>query len=183
MAVLRSLGPAKFYPGSFTGTGGGPLSSGPAPDVADPTGTGGSDTPMPGLAPTPTDTGVGRPTSTIAESTESPGERSVLGTGGMPPGASSAPGGITSTPRAPSVPTPMAGAASPAMDSSAGVIPFTPMTGPDPVSTITAQSPTLYGSQGGLTGGGLGIPQDPTSRANNNSIEGLIQLLQQQLGR
>lgn len=113
--------------------------------------------------------------STKAQSVEGPRERADLA--------------VTSTPRMPSTPTPQAGAASPAMDASSGVIPFTPLAssdamtqvtpqGPAPVSGVGLRSPALFGSLGGLTGGGLGIPQDPTTRANNTSIEGLLQLLQ-----
>lgn len=131
-----------------------------------------------------------------------PGIHDFPGASGLtiePPGASAQQKGqssesprervMTSAPRMPSEPTPQAGAAGPALDASSGVIPFAPMAGsgpeaqvqpqgPAPVSGVSLRGSSLFGSSGGLTGGGLGIPQDPTTRANNGSIDGLIQLIQ-----
>lgn len=57
-----------------------------------------------------------------------------------------------------------------------GVLPFKPMNqnvGPN----VTPKMTNLFGSLGGLKGGGLGLPLDPTSNQTSDPIEGLIQLL------
>lgn len=57
-----------------------------------------------------------------------------------------------------------------------GVLPFKPMdqnVGPN----VTPKMTNLFGSLGGLKGGGLGLPLDPTSNQISDPIDGLIQLL------
>jgi hypothetical protein len=80
-------------------------------------------------------------------------------------------------PQRPEEPTPMAGSTQ--MGSSEGVLPFQPMGGPSP-STLAKPQSSLFGSMGGLQGGGLGVPLDPTPNAASDPITNLIQML---LGR
>lgn len=97
------------------------------------------------------------------------------------PGDTPAPAPVTSTPRKPSTPTPMAGSVS--TPSSQGVIPFQPIGTPSVGAQATPQLRSLFGSQGGLTGGGLGVPLSPMNLTESGSIDSLIQMLQQRLGR
>lgn len=76
------------------------------------------------------------------------------------------PGG-QATPGRPMSPTPMAGS----------VMPFQPMGSPSPASLTRPRSGNLYGSMGGLQGGGLGLPLDPTSNQKSDPISTLLQLL------
>lgn len=85
-------------------------------------------------------------------------------------------GAISSTPRRPMEPTPMAGSTD-----LMGSVPFQPMGSPD-VGTMVNSKAGLFGGLGGLKGGGLGVPLDPTSNTPNDPISGLIQLLQGQIG-
>lgn len=84
------------------------------------------------------------------------------------------------TPARPTVPTPMAGSS---FQPPQGVQPFAPMAGPGAASLVKPASRGLYGGMGGLTGGGLGMPSDPTSNAASNPIDTLIQLLTLKRGR
>lgn len=77
----------------------------------------------------------------------------------------------TAVPRRPMEPTPMAGSASPA---SGGLQPFQPMGSPSVGSMATPRLRGLFGSSGGLQGGGLGVPLDPTSNDASPDISSLI---------
>lgn len=104
------------------------------------------------------------------------------------------PGAAQATPPRPMSPTPMAGSSFDASQSggpqgaalgaaggsSSGVLPFSPLGSPDVASLTAPKLRSVYGSQGGLTGGGLGVPLDPTSNTPNDPINGLIQLLMKQ---
>jgi hypothetical protein len=83
------------------------------------------------------------------------------------------PGGGQATPGRPMEPSPMAGGVSP------GPMPFKPMGAPSPVSLTKAPRGNLYGSMGGLQGGGLGLPLDPVSDQKSDPISSLIQMLTQ----
>jgi hypothetical protein len=83
-------------------------------------------------------------------------------------------GAAQATPTMPKVPTPMAGKVSPA---SSGVLPFTPMGGGGPSVMLRSPGRQLFGSLGGLKGGGLGIPMDPTNDAASDPISTLIKML------
>lgn len=85
--------------------------------------------------------------------------------------------GITATPRRPTEPTSMAGSTSPA-----GIIPFNPMGSPDIGGMAKPMLRGLYGSAGGLKGGGLGTPLDPISNDQSDPISDLIKLLSQHQG-
>jgi hypothetical protein len=82
-------------------------------------------------------------------------------------------GGGGVAPRRPSEPDPMAGSSFQSGMGGPGVLPFQPMPGPQ---GGMAQG-GLFGSMGGLKGGGLGVPLDPTSNAASDPIDTLIQLL------
>ena len=79
--------------------------------------------------------------------------------------------------RRPSEPTPMAGDSFQAP--SGGVTPFSPMRTPSLGSLATPSQGGLYGSLGGLQGGGLGVPLDATPDAASDPITMLIKLLSQ----
>ncbi len=79
------------------------------------------------------------------------------------------------TPARPRQPQPAQGAISPAP--MGGVIPFEPMAGPDLASMASPVGGGLYGSLGGLKGGGLGVPLDPINDAQEDPLSGLIQML------
>lgn len=109
------------------------------------------------------------------------------------PGGTPAPGGITPgrgsetprdrldaggnnpvAPRKPMEPSPMAQMGSTmSTQPSPGVIPFQPLPGPQSMGGRS----NLFGSMGGLKGGGLGIPLDPVSDVASDPISTLIQLL------
>ena len=82
-------------------------------------------------------------------------------------------GGSNVAPRQPAEPTPMAGATmqapSPQM--------FEPMGRESNVRLTSSMGGGLYGKSGGLQGGGLGVPFDPTSNAQSDPISTLLQLL------
>ena len=113
----------------------------------------------------------GAETNTKSQSIETPRQRT-------PPSAPLPQGGPTaSAPQRPMVPTPQAGQASLIGQ---GVIPFQPLEGPSPMASLRPQLRSPYGTSG-LTGGGLGLPQDPNATDPNGSISGLIaQLLKGQ---
>lgn len=94
-------------------------------------------------------------------------------------------GPITSTPRQPSAPSPAANstfqAGPPDVGAMQGLQPFAPMQGPDAVSQASPKLRSLYGSQGGLQGGGLGVPGS-ASPATNDPISLLLQQLLGQSG-
>lgn len=141
-------------------------------------------------------TDVGQPGT--GGSAESPRERQQLqgvmhgGVGNLPeqpqqhdqPPASPE-GPITSTPRQPSTPAPASGqtfqAGPPDVGTMQGLQPFEPMQGPDAVGMASPKLRSLYGSQGGLQGGGLGIPGS-ASPATNDPISLLLQQLLGQSG-
>lgn len=90
-------------------------------------------------------------------------------------------GGVASPPR-PGVPTPQAGAVSQVGGSTegpstAGLVPFQPLGGPSPSLLARPARRSLYGAAGGLQGGGLGVPLDPTSNQESDPISSLIQSL------
>lgn len=104
------------------------------------------------------------------QGSESPRERDAFGTGV----------GGNATPRRPMAPTPMAGTASlqpfqPMSDAPAGM-----MAGAGMGAGSVLRRPgggSLFGSMGGLKGGGLGMPLDPTNAAQNQDVSGLLQML------
>lgn len=130
-------------------------------------------------------------------SAETPRERQQLpgvmqgGVGSLPEPpqqhqqAPSPEGPITSTPRQPSAPTPAGGqtfqAGPPDVGTMQGLQPFAPMQGPDAISQASPKLRSLYGSQGGLQGGGLGVP-GAASAATNDPIALLLQQLLGQSG-
>jgi len=80
--------------------------------------------------------------------------------------------------RRPSTPTPMAGSVSDGPTGApSGVVPFNPLPGP---GNNTLAGGGLFGRSGGLQGGGLGVPLDPTS---NNASPSITDLLKMLLGR
>lgn len=85
--------------------------------------------------------------------------------------------GASATLRRPSAPSPMAGstfqAGTPAPQ---GVMPFQPMDGAD-ASMLAHPAGSLFGKAGGLQGGGLGLPLDPTSNQASDPIQLLMKLL------
>lgn len=95
-----------------------------------------------------------------AQSGEGPRERELMGT---------KTGGISAAPRRPMSPTPMAGSTMQA----GGVKPFNPMPGVSPTA-MTSTRRSAYGGLGGLTGGGFGLPLDPTSNQASDPITTLI---------
>lgn len=80
-------------------------------------------------------------------------------------------GNTPAAPRKPMSPDPMAAAGGSTFQ--AGVLPFKPLPGP----MGSSPSGSLFGSMGGLKGGGLGIPLDPVSDVASDPIDTLIQLL------
>lgn len=85
-------------------------------------------------------------------------------------------GGPSFAPRKPSVPTPQAGIVQP----QPGPIPFNPMDGGGMGPENLAKPLRLrgfHGSQGGLTGGGFGLPFDPISNQDSDPISSLIEQL------
>lgn len=102
-------------------------------------------------------------------------------TGGVGGGAVG--GGYTSAPKKPSVPTPMAGSVSNVGGGVTGPVPFSPLPSPSIGVMATPKAAGLYGGLGGLRGGGLGVPLDPTSNAESDPISSLIMALRDRLGR
>lgn len=98
--------------------------------------------------------------------------------GGGVPGISNP--NVTSTPRTPRQPTPMSGSVSGVPNPSSGVIPFQPMAG-GPIGSAGASKSSLFGSVGGLKGGGLGVPSiggfNPQQGGEDNGQGGLIDSL------
>jgi hypothetical protein len=85
------------------------------------------------------------------------------------------------TPPRPRTPSPQAGQsqvqAPPPAAPSGGLMPFSPLPSPSVGSMATPRLRGLYGSQGGLTGGGLGVPLDPQSNQASDPIETLLSTL------
>jgi hypothetical protein len=84
------------------------------------------------------------------------------------------------TPRRPGVPTPMAGSSftAPSGGGGTGLLPFAPMGGPDPSQMLgSGGGGGMFGSSGGLRGGGLGVPQTGAGPAGNQDISELLQQL------
>jgi hypothetical protein len=83
--------------------------------------------------------------------------------------------GSQAAPARPGTPTPMAGSTfQPEVPQGPGVIPFEPLPSTD-IMGVSRRG--LFGSRGGLQGGGIGLPLDPTSNQASDPISGLIQLL------
>jgi hypothetical protein len=112
---------------------------------------------------------------------ETPRER-VPGPHGGPP-----PLGPQATPPSPTEPVPMSGQPGGGMTPPPPPMePFDPMAS-DPGAFISPAGAgparrSLFGSMGGLKGGGLGVPLDPVSNETSNPIQGLIQALMQKRG-
>jgi hypothetical protein len=98
---------------------------------------------------------------------ESPRERGA--TMGAPPMGGNTGGQPTSMP--PMAPSPVAGQ---------GLVPSAPLPGPNPqaLTSTLRGSGGMFGSQGGLQGGGFGLPFDPTSNQESDPISSLLKLLQ-----
>lgn len=83
--------------------------------------------------------------------------------------------GVGSVPPSPMEPTVRAG--------QPGIPTFSPM---PPVPGVSLAKPrgmgSLFGSAGGLQGGGLGLPFDPVSNQKSLPIDGLIQMLKKGTG-
>lgn len=118
------------------------------------------------------------------------GGESIPSRGGETPRES--PQGVPTTPSAPkpgelhtgtSATPPMPTAPTPAPNGST----FNPISGGNSVgpllSPMSSQRRGLYGALGGLKGGGLGVPLDPTSNQASDPISGLISMLESQLGK
>ena len=91
-------------------------------------------------------------------------------------------GGDTSggaAPPRPHSPAPQAGSgALPPSGQGGGLGPFSPMPSAPGVSLAKPRGMgSLYGSAGGLQGGGLGLPFDPVSNQKSPDIGGLLELL------
>jgi hypothetical protein len=124
-------------------------------------------TPPPaGMTPAPPQTGEPPDVSQEGRSETTPRENQP------PQGAAP----VTSTPKKPAEPSPMAGSSfqPPPIQ---GVQPFAPLPSQPGVSLAKSRSQALYGSSGGLQGGGLGVPFDPVSDAQSDPISGLLQML------
>lgn len=107
---------------------------------------------------------------------ESPRERPQPGLGGGGPHGGPPQLGAVPTPPGPTEPVPMGGLMPPPME------PFAPMPSQDPGSLINPagagpQRRSLFGSMGGLKGGGLGVPLDPVSNQESDPITMLLQKL------
>lgn len=83
-------------------------------------------------------------------------------------------GGAEAAPSRPRTPTPMAGSTFTPPPPTGGVIPFAPM---GDTSGVSLAKGRLFGRQGGLTGGGLGVPLDPVADEAQDPISTLIKLL------
>lgn len=115
-----------------------------------------------------------------AQSGETPRERGNTTLRQLGQGIGASGPNAEASPARPRTPTPMAGSSISATSgggSSEGVQPFSPMGSPDVGSMATPRSRGLYGSQGGLQGGGLGVPLDPVSNQRSNPIDMLLELL------
>lgn len=142
----------------------------------------------------------GNPEAIAGRGGETPRERSPEGTGTGAPAPSAAPA-------RPSQPSPSAGAQqeqpAPTPQPTSRLIPFTPMGGSGGAadagtltspggglssstasigSSASPQLRSLFGSQGGLRGGGLGVPLDPVSNQMSDPISLLIEQLMKQSG-
>lgn len=76
-------------------------------------------------------------------------------------------------PKKPTEPSPMASTGSTMQAPMPGVLPFKPL--PPPQGNPVGGG--LFGSMGGLKGGGLGLPLDPVSDVASDPIDTLMQLL------
>lgn len=157
-------------PGNIYGQGAGPDPSGPDPDILGSIFGGAAAQQAPnqpnaqerppieiGASGTPGSAPAGAETG---RSSEGPRER-------MPGGAMTAPGKSM-------YPSSMAGT------TFSGPVPFDPMSGGDLSPMAMPKQGGLYGSLGGLQGGGIGVPLDPASNAASDPISTLIEAL---LGR
>lgn len=93
---------------------------------------------------------------------------------GDPSGGGEQAHGAQGTPDMPDQPSPVAGST---FTAPSGLTPFNPMSSPDVGSMATPKLRGLFGSSGGLTGGGLGVPLDPQSNQASDPISTLIKLL------
>jgi hypothetical protein len=84
-------------------------------------------------------------------------------------------GGAQAAPSRPRSPQPMAGSTFSPPPPTGGVIPFEPMGDTSGVSLARGR---IFGKQGGLQGGGLGMPLDPMANEASDPIAMLMQLLQ-----
>ena len=121
------------------------------------------------------------------------GDKGLAGRGGTSPFEEFGPmgGGVSRrpaannegiAPRRPDQPTPHAGASEtlggPMPMPSMAPEPFSPMGMPMTSKLARPGGGSLYGSAGGLQGGGLGVPFDPTSDLESDPISTLMMLLQ-----
>lgn len=79
----------------------------------------------------------------------------------------------SSTLRRPAQPAPGAGSTA-----QPGVTPFQPMPGSSEIGISSPAQSGLFGGQGGLTGGGLGMPLSHAMDNKSPDIQGLLQMLQ-----
>lgn len=95
------------------------------------------------------------------------------GSGGMEPNSQT-------TPARPRTPQPSGGAGPSTMVAQGsvpgGIRPFKPLSAPGGAKLATSRASGLYGSSGGLQGGGLGVPLDPVSNQQSNPLDMLLQL-------
>lgn len=133
-----------------------PRSSGNPPRMPVPQAPAPAGPPEPEGVPNPGDVNAGPG----ARQGETPRERSEAG-------------GAGAVPSRPQSPTPVAGTPQPPV-----IGPPLPSPGPGSLAKPAALR-SLFGGQGGLTGGGLGLPLDPTSNQSSDPISTLMQLLKQ----
>jgi len=118
---------------------------------------------------------------------EGPRERPRPVPGGALPGPgpmTPQPYGANAAPEMPHSPTPQAGSTfTSGGTDGGGIIPFPPMGSADVGSMATPKLRGLFGSAGGLQGGGLGVPLDPISNQQSDPISSLIESLMQQMGQ
>lgn len=147
--------------------------------------------PLQGAAPGADPGGINAGPDTGAGSARQIGDKGQLGETPRERQSAQEGNNIVSAALRPPTPTPQAGQASigspapdapqqaqGAMPSPQGVIPFSPISGPAPADAATPRLRGLYGSAGGLQGGGLGVPFN--SAQSSDPITGLIQMLMQQ---
>lgn len=85
-------------------------------------------------------------------------------------------GGMSNpTPTRPRQPVPAQGSVS--APPPQGVVPFEPMGEPAMASLASPAAGGLFGSLGGLRGGGLGVPLDPINDAQGDQLSALIAML------
>lgn len=90
------------------------------------------------------------------------------------PGGDGDPNGGQATTSRPRTPTSMAGSVSPVQS---GMQPFNPMGDMSTSSGPQMALGRLFGQAGGLKGGGLGVPLDPTSNQMSDPINQLLKMI------